>query len=90
MTSSCNLKDSTEGFGLRFWVFSIAKYYPAGGFNDFDKGFDTLEEVYEYIAEEEREERYIYSNMIQIFDSKDKVLIYHYIDGGKIELTKEK
>lgn len=34
----------------RFLVFTGCHYYPSGGWDDYDKNFDTIEEAMDYLT----------------------------------------
>ena len=53
----------------RYWVFCYDRYYPSGGFNDFCKDFDTMEDCHLYYEKQKQD-------YIEVFDSKNNVIVY--------------
>ncbi len=51
----------------RYLVFAFAKFYPIGGFKDFQDSFDTIEEA--------KAANFGVFNFIQIYDRVEGVLI---------------
>jgi hypothetical protein len=37
----------------KYLLFNYSNYYPAGGFNDFENSFDTIEQAFDFWESEE-------------------------------------
>lgn len=63
-----------------FLVFFGMFYYPCGGFNDFDKDFDTLDEAIQFIQNKLNNDIALDKSdyWYHVFSLKDKAIVYNY------------
>lgn len=53
----------------RYWLFGFNRCYPLGGMQDFRKDFDTISECHHEYGKQ-------IQDFYQIFDSKDRIVLF--------------